>query len=59
MAREPGLEAISFARSRESIDVATMGKVSDSTLAERISATIEEAQAGPAGHRGGQVWNLR
>ena len=53
LAREPGLEAISFDRSKESIDVATMGCVSDSTLAEQISATIEEAQAGPAGRECG------
>ena len=53
LAREPGLEAISFDRSKESIDVATMGVVSDSTLAEQIGDTIEEAQAGPVGHECG------
>ena len=48
LAREPGLEAISFDRSRASIDVATIGTISDSTLAERIGTTIEEAQSGSA-----------
>lgn len=49
MSREPGLEAISFDRSQESINVATVGHISDSTLAERIASTIENAQAGPSG----------
>ncbi|MBI5387676.1 MAG: cadmium-translocating P-type ATPase [Verrucomicrobia bacterium] len=53
LAREAGLEAISFDRARKSINVATVGHVSDSTLSEQLADTIEEAQSESASNECG------
>ncbi|MHC1768225.1 MAG: heavy metal translocating P-type ATPase [Verrucomicrobiia bacterium] len=49
--REPGLEAITIDLARKEIAVATLGRVSDAGLHDRIAGTVREAQSA-AGHQG-------
>ena len=45
LAEEPGLEAVTFNRSRHTISVATIGQADVPKITERVAATIQNAEA--------------
>src|SRR5712671_1344977 len=47
LAQEPTVEAVTLNRQQKTISVATLGRVDVPKITERISATVQNAQAGP------------
>src|SRR3954451_13350829 len=47
LAEDPSLEAVTINRVRRTISVATLGKVDDTKISERITQSIGQAQAAP------------
>lgn len=49
LAKDPALEAVTIDRSRHVVSVATMGRVNDAQLGQRITASLQAVEALPPG----------